>query len=139
MRLNFSHGTHEEHASVIADVRAIAAELQTYVAVLQDLPGPKVRTGNYPAGVESVMLMAGSEIELTTEQIPSTKDLISVQYAGLANDVTPGSLLYLADGAIALRILSKTSTRIRVRIEVGGELRARQGINYPGGTLPSTP
>ena len=135
VRLNFSHGTHEEHAAVIADIRAIAAELHTYVAVLQDLPGPKVRTGNYAPGVESVMLIAGSEIELTTEQIVSTADCISVQYTGLANDVVPGTLLYLADGAIALRILSKTATRIRVRIEVGGELRARQGINYPGGTL----
>lgn len=135
VRLNFSHGTHEEHAAVIADVRAIATELQTYVAVLQDLPGPKVRTGNYAPGVESVMLSAGSEIELTVEQIPSTQDVISVQYTGLANDVVPDTVLYLADGAIALRILSKTQTRIRTRVEVGGELRARQGINYPDGTL----
>ena len=135
VRLNFSHGTHEEHAAVIADIRAIATELHTYVAVLQDLPGPKVRTGNYAPGIESVVLNAGHELELTTEQIPSTQDLISVQYAGLANDVVPGSLLYLADGAIALRIMSKTDTRIHVRVEVGGELRARQGINYPDGTL----
>ncbi len=126
VRLNFSHGSHEEHAAVIADIRAIASELNTYVAVLQDLPGPKVRTG---------MLVTGSEIELTVEQIPSTAECISVQYTGLAKDVVPGTLLYLADGAIFLRILSKNDTRIQVRVEVGGELRPRQGINYPDGTL----
>ncbi len=135
VRLNFSHGTHAEHAAVIADVRAIAAELHTYVAVLQDLPGPKVRTGNYIPGLESITLHQGAELELTTEPILSTAELISVQYAGLARDVVPGSLLYLADGAIALRILETSNTRIRTRIEVGGELRARQGINYPDGTL----
>ena len=135
VRLNFSHGAHDEHAAVISDVRRIAAELDTYVAILQDLPGPKVRTGNYVPGVESAMLETGSEVTLTTEQIPSTRELISVQYEGLARDVKPDTLLYLADGALELRILETTPTRIRARIEVGGELRARQGINYPGGTL----
>jgi pyruvate kinase len=135
VRLNFSHGTHEEHAAVIADIRAIAAELHTYVAVLQDLPGPKVRTGNYAPGIDSVNLVPGSELVLTVEQIPSTQTCISVQHKGLADDVVPGTLLYLADGAIQLRILSKTATIIKTRVEVGGELRARQGINYPDGTL----
>jgi pyruvate kinase len=135
VRLNFSHGNHEEHGAVIADVRAIAAELHTWVAVLQDLPGPKVRTGDFATGIESVALTAGGEFELTVEPILGTCERVSVQYDGLANDVMPGALLYLADGAIALRVLSKSATCITTRVEVGGELRARQGINYPDGTL----
>ncbi len=134
-RLNFSHGTHEEHARVIADVRRVAAELHLYIAILQDLPGPKVRTGRFAGGVESVELVNGAELTLTTEQADGTAERIAVSYAGLANDVSVGQRIYLADGAIALRIESVAGNDVRTRVEVGGTLRALQGINYPDGSL----
>lgn len=135
VRLNFSHGTHEEHGAVIADVRRISDELGMHVAVLQDLPGPKVRTGSLADGCGSVLLSDGQPFVLTTEPVPGTAEAVSVSYAGLPHDVETGKRIYLADGAIALRIESVDGTRIRTRIEAGGELRSTQGINYPDGSL----
>jgi len=134
-RLNFSHGTHPEHAATIADLRRIAQESGVPLAVLQDLPGPKVRTGSLTGGADSVRLENGAAFSLTTREVDGTKDGVSVSYPGLANDVDVGKRIYLGDGAIALRILAKTSDRIATEVEVGGELRAHQGINYPDGTL----
>jgi pyruvate kinase len=134
-RMNFSHGTHAEHATVIADVRRIADELGIHVAVLQDLPGPKVRTGALADGVAAVNLEIGKPFTLTTEQVPGTADRVSVSYAGLPGDVEPGKRIYLADGTIALRIVTVDGTEIRTTVEAGGLLRPVQGINYPDGTL----
>ncbi len=134
-RLNFSHGSHEEHAAVIADLRAISTSVGSPLAILQDLPGPKVRTGKFAPGIESVHLRNGAHLTLTTLDVASSASEISVGYAGLARDVEPGKLIYLADGAIALRVLSTTDVRIETQVEVGGELRGQQGINYPDGTL----
>lgn len=135
VRLNFSHGTHDEHAATIADVRRISAELGIHVGVLQDLPGPKVRTGPLAPGVSSVLLESGRPFTLTTQPVEGTVDRVSVSYPGLAADVQPGRRIYLADGSIALRIESVEGTEVLTHVETGGELRARQGINYPDGTL----
>jgi pyruvate kinase len=134
-RLNFSHGTHEEHAAVIADVRAIAAELNMHVAVLQDLPGPKVRTGPLADGAPSVLLANGAPFTLTTDAVSGTAARVSVSYAGLAADVEAGKHIYLADGAISLQIDSIEGSNVHTRVESGGALRPMQGINYPDGTL----
>ncbi len=135
IRLNFSHGTHDDHAAIIADVRRIAKELGLYVAILQDLPGPKVRTGTFADGTASVRLETGSAFTLTTEQAPGDAEHVSVSYAGLARDVEVGKRVYLADGAIALRVTGVDGPRVKTVVETGGELRERQGINYPDGTL----
>jgi len=135
VRLNFSHGTHEEHGRVIADVRRIADDLGVYVAVLQDLPGPKVRTGRLADGRDSVKLERHADFDLVSADVPGTEREVSVSYPRLPHDVEIGKRLYLADGAIALRIVNKTDDRISTVIETGGELRAAQGINYPDGTL----
>jgi pyruvate kinase len=135
VRLNFSHGTHDEHRAVIADVRRIAAELDAHVAVLQDLPGPKVRTGMLAEGLSSVTLENGANFTLTTDDVAGTAERVSVSYAGLAHDVQPGNAIYLADGAIGLRIVSVAGNDVLTTVETGGELRSRQGINYPDGTL----
>ncbi len=134
-RLNFSHGTHAEHASIIADLREISASVGTPLAILQDLPGPKVRTGKFAPGVESVQLRTGARLALTTRDIVGSVDEIFVNYVGLPHDVEAGKTIYLADGAIALRVLSTSGERIDTSVEVGGELRGQQGINYPDGTL----
>jgi pyruvate kinase len=135
IRLNFSHGTHDEHREVIADVRRVASDLGIHVAVMQDLPGPKVRTGPLADGLGSVMLVEGAHFTLTTEPIAGTVDRVSVSYANLARDVASGNRIYLADGAIALRITSIDGADIHTTVESGGELRPTQGINYPDGTL----
>ena len=135
VRLNFSHGTHDEHAAVIADVRKIAAELGMHVAVLQDLPGPKVRTGPLADGAPSVLLANGAPFTLTTDAVSGTSAKVSVSYAGLAADVESGKHIYLADGAISLRIESIEGNDVHTIVESGGALRPMQGINYPDGTL----
>ncbi|MGA3036103.1 MAG: pyruvate kinase [Vulcanimicrobiaceae bacterium] len=134
VRLNFSHGTHEEHGAVIDDVRRIANELDMHVAVLQDLPGPKVRTGSLD-GQATVRLESGAPFTLTTRQLQGSPTCVSVSYANLPNDVEAGKSIYLQDGTIALRIDEVTSDEVRTHVEVGGDLRASQGINYPDGTL----
>jgi pyruvate kinase len=134
-RLNFSHGTHEEHAATIADVRRIARELELHVAILQDLPGPKVRTGEFSDGVSSIALLAGSPFTLTTVAGPGDAESVAVSYAGFAHDVEVGKRIYLADGSIALRVTAIEGPCVRTLVETGGELRAKQGINYPDGTL----
>ena len=112
VRLNFSHGTPEDHGIVIDNVRQISAELGIHTAVLQDLPGPKVRTGKLAAGVESVRLERGKPLTLTTDEVEGTAQKISVSYKDLPVDVEVGNRLYLADGTIALRITAKTATSI---------------------------
>ncbi len=133
VRLNFSHGTHAEHSAVIDDVRAITRDLGIHVAILQDLPGPKVRTG--PLVDEAVQLKIGQRFALTTGSEAGTAQAVSVNYAGLANDVEIGKAIFLADGSIRLRIVSKDEGRIETDVELGGELRAKQGLNYPDGSL----
>ncbi len=135
VRLNFSHGTHDEHAAVIADVRRVAAELALSIAILQDLPGPKVRTSRFDAGIESVTLLDGATLVLSTVATGGTAGRIGVSYAGLAADVEVGKRIYLADGAIALRITAIDGSEVTTRVEVGGVLRSLQGINYPDGSL----
>jgi pyruvate kinase len=134
-RLNFSHGTHDDHGKTIDLLRAIAHESGEPVAVLQDLPGPKVRTGSLADGASSVRLENGATFFLSIDGAPGTARGVSVNYAGLPHDVEIGKRIYLADGALALRIVAKDDERIETTIEVGGDLREAQGINYPDGTL----
>ena len=134
-RLNFSHATPDEHGENIERIRKVANELDRHIAILQDLPGPKVRTGTFAGGTASVRLERGQTFVLTNEPIVGNAERVSVSYHDLPTDVEVGTRLYLQDGAIALRILDKTNTEIRTAVEVGGDLRPQQGINYPDGTL----
>lgn len=138
IRLNFSHGTPEEHAEVIATARSISKELDIHVAVLQDLPGPKVRTGKLQDGVTSVRLERGKPFVLTTADVAGDDSRVSVQYKDLPADVAVGNRIYLQDGQITLRIVGKTATEIETTVEYGGDLRSQQGINYPDGSLNIT-
>jgi pyruvate kinase len=135
LRFNFSHGTPQDHSETIKKARALATQLGIFIAILQDLPGPKVRSGPLSDGTPSVPLERGAVFTLTTQSVPGSKDRVSVSYAGLPNDVAVGNRIYLQDGQIALRITGKTATEIATRVESGGFLRPVQGINYPDGTL----
>jgi pyruvate kinase len=133
--VNFSHGTPEEHAAVIASAREISTELGIHTAVLQDLPGPKVRTGLLADGLASVRLERGARFVITAEQVAGTPERVSTTYRDLPADVAIGKRLYLQDGQIALRIVGKNAKEIETTVEFGGELRASQGINYSDGPL----
>jgi pyruvate kinase len=135
LRLNFSHGTPQEHADVIASARETSAQLGLHTAVLQDLPGPKVRTGPLADGLASVWLERGARFVITAAPLAGTAERVSTTYADLPADVAIGKRLYLQDGQIALMIVGKSATEIETTVEFGGNLRSSVGINYSEGTL----
>jgi pyruvate kinase len=135
-RLNFSHGRHEEHAEVLDRIRAASRRLVKAVAVLQDLQGPKIRTGPLKAGKVGVLLEAGSEIVIDTErEIVGDEKLVSTTYRHLAEDVRPGDRLLVDDGLLELRVLETDGVRARCEVVEGGVLKEHKGINLPGVTL----
>lgn len=134
-RLNFSHGTPQEHGTTIKNARTISRELGVFAALLQDLPGPKIRTGTLSGGMSSVHLERDQIFTLTTKSEPGSAERVSVSYPGLPMDVAVGKRIYLQDGAITLHITDKSETDIVTTVEFGGDLRATQGINYPDGSL----
>jgi pyruvate kinase len=137
VRLNFSHGTHEQHLEVILSVRAIAGRLQRPVALLQDLSGPKIRTGNVAGN--GVLLVKGARLAITTDtSIEGTAELISTTYEPLPRDVKAGDQVLLDDGNLELRVVGVSGGRVECEVVDGGTLRANKGMNLPGVTL-STP
>jgi pyruvate kinase len=132
-RLNFSHGTHEEHFAVIRSVREIAARLHRPVALLQDLSGPKIRTGRVKDGV---VLVNGARIAITTDtSIEGGSELISTTYEALAKDVKAGDRVLLDDGNLELRVLGVVDGRVQCEVVDGGPLRSNKGMNLPGVAL----
>ena len=135
-RLNFSHGRHEDHAQVLDRLRAASRHLGKAVAVLQDLQGPKIRTGPLKAGRAGVTLVPGAEMVITTEgEIAGDERLVSTTYPHLAEDVRPGDRLLIDDGLIELRVLSTDGVRARAEVVEGGQLGENKGINLPGVAL----
>ncbi len=130
-RLNFSHGTHAEHAARIAMVRRAAAEAGRHVAILQDLQGPKIRTGPLENG-QPVELVAGQRFVITTEPIVGNANRVSTTYRALPLDVRPHDRILLSDGLIELIVISHTDTEVETEVVHGGRLREHQGINLPG-------
>src|SRR5579859_4952407 len=106
-RLNFSLGTHEDHALVIERVRTVSARLGCSIAILQDLQGPKIRTGLLQAG-QPVMLVAGTHVTITTRDIPGTAAVISTTYQPLPQDVKVGDRILLDDGLLELLVLGSS-------------------------------
>jgi pyruvate kinase len=135
-RLNFSHGRLEDHADVLDRLRAASRRLVKAVAVLQDLQGPKIRTGALKAGKVGVLLEAGQETIITTEgDFPGDEKLVSTTYRHLAEDVRPGDRLLVDDGLLELRVLATDGVRARCEVVEGGVLKEHKGINLPGVAL----
>lgn len=130
-RLNFSHGTPDEHSDCVRRIRSAAGDLGKPVAVLQDLPGPKIRIGTFRDG--PVALGAGEEITLTTDRVPGDRTRIPVNYAQLADEVRAGQRLLLADGLVELRIQAVDPPDIRCKVLLGGILSDHKGITVPRG------
>ena len=129
-RFNFSHGTRSDHAENFAMAREASKLVGKEAGILGDLPGPKIRLWDVDGGM--IELRSGSEVTLTTEQVMGTPERIPVSWNGLPEAVTEGGEIFMADGRIRLRVLSRDGTEIRCKVEVGGPVASHQGLNLPG-------
>jgi pyruvate kinase len=130
-RLNFSHGSYDDHLSVINTVRRLNKDLRTNVGLLQDLQGPKIRLGEVEGG--GVEISRGDKIKLVCgEKETSTATRLSTIYMGLARDVKPGDMILIDDGKIELKVLATDrETEVDVEVIYGGLVKPRKGINLP--------
>jgi pyruvate kinase len=142
-RLNYSHGTLDEHAETVRRVRDAAGRAGRPIAILQDLPGPKLRIG--PLREDVVELTPGEHLTFVCGdgEHPGDAHQMSISWAGLPDAVQPGSIMYLADGSVRLRVtdVRASSHEVDTEIEVGGAVASRQGLNLPGpvASLPAVP
>ncbi len=130
-RMNFSHGTHEEHDKRIDLVRQAASEVGKNIAIMLDTKGPEIRLGTFSR--EPVLLRTGDEFTLTTREVEGDRTIVSVSYKDLPKDVGVGGKILLADGLIELEVLEIIDgTDLRCKVINGGELKSRKGVNLPG-------
>jgi pyruvate kinase len=141
-RLNYSHGNLDEHAETAARVRAAAARVGRPVALLQDLPGPKLRIGAVADGIVELTPGETLTFECGTDTVGDHRHM-SVTWKELAESVEPGAIIYLADGAVRLRVKATRpeQNEVDTEIEIGGTVVSRQGLNIPGpiDRLPAVP
>lgn len=131
-RLNFSHGTHEEHSAVLAAIRAVSREAGRHVGVLQDLCGPKMRLGPIPGDLVECPL--GAEFCLVLDRSDDAREL-TCSYRELPNDLKAGETVLFADGTVGMIVTKTEPGRARLRVTLPGRLRSRQGLNLPGSNL----
>ena len=129
-RFNFSHGSYEEHGGRLAKLKALREELGKPVAALLDTKGPEIRLKEFKNGVE--MLEAGQTFTLTTREVEGTKEICSVTYKDLPQDVQPGGTIMLDDGLIMLQIEQVTDTDIICTVLNSGKIKTKKGVNVPG-------
>lgn len=133
-RLNFSHGTHAEHARRIRRLRKAARSLKRTVCILQDLQGPKIRTGRLKSD-KPVELETGSVVTITPRKVAGTASLIATDFSGLAREVEPGARVLLSDGRIELKVRALHGDDVECEVVNGGVLAENQGINLPGAAV----
>src|SRR5271169_331579 len=133
-RLNFSHGTHEDHAHNIQALRRAAEREGRTVCIMQDLQGPKIRTGPLERH-EPVLLKTGSVVIITPQDVPGTAERISTTFPDLARELTPGARILLSDGLIELRVRGTRGKDVLCDVLNGGMLGEHKGINLPGVAL----
>jgi pyruvate kinase len=133
-RLNFSHGSHDEHRERIQRLRSVAANLGKPICLLQDLQGPKIRTGKLENHLP-VKLTTGQKLTITTGNVPGSSEVVATTYQGLPEDVKPGERILLSDGKIELVVRKVRNGDIVCEVLNGGTLAENQGINLPGTTI----
>ncbi|MGA2960702.1 MAG: pyruvate kinase [Candidatus Korobacteraceae bacterium] len=133
-RLNFSHGTHQQHARVIERLRKVARQLDRTICILQDLQGPKMRTGPLRDG-KPVLLTPGRRFTITTREVVGTPELVSTTFHELSREVQPGNPVLLSDGKLSLKVLEVKGEDVVCEVVDGGILGEHQGINLPGAVL----
>jgi pyruvate kinase len=136
-RLNFSHGTHESHAATFARIRTAAARACREVAILQDLGGPKIRTGRLEGG-QPLQVKPGETLRIETGDFTGGPGRLSTTFAGLARSVRAGDRLLLADGVIELKVDATDGRVIQTTVVEGGSIGEHKGINAPGVPLPAS-
>jgi pyruvate kinase len=132
-RLNFSHGNQQEHAELIARIRAVAAKVELPVGILQDLAGPKIRTGVMGAG--TVRLAEGDAFTLTSRDVPGDRHEVGLTFKELPSMMQAGDTLLLADGLMELVVEKADRNDILCRVVTGGDLGSNKGINLPSRTI----
>ena len=136
MRLNFSHGDHEEHLAKVKTLRSINEELGTNVGFMLDTKGPEIRTGSFGSDQNTkISFTKGDKITLTTREVEGTKDLLHVNYAGLPQDVEVGGHILIDDGLVDLLIDEIDGTEIKCTFQNSAILKGRRGVNVPGAKL----
>ncbi|MCU0545796.1 MAG: pyruvate kinase [Oscillatoriaceae cyanobacterium Prado104] len=132
LRLNFSHGTEEDHQRSIRLIRQTSFELNQPVAILQDLQGPKIRLGRFETG--SITVKNGDPFILTSRPVPGTELISSVTYEPLASEVPEGAMILLDDGKVEMRVekIDRAARELYCRVVVGGPLSNNKGVNFPG-------
>ena len=128
IRLNFSHGSHEDHKNIVDWVR----DYPKSIAIMQDIQGPKIRTG---ISQEGTFLEAGQVIELTSKESNSTDKSIFINYENLLTDIKPGERIFIDDGQVVMRVIELNGKKMTANIEIGGELRDNQGVAFPDSKL----
>jgi pyruvate kinase len=129
-RLNFSHGSYEQHAEVYAWVRAASDESGRGVGVLVDLQGPKIRLGTFAEG--PVVWATGETVTITTRDVVGSHDLVGTTYAGLAGDCSPGDRLLVDDGKVGLKVVAVDGEDVRLLVTEGGPVSNNKGLSLPG-------
>ncbi len=132
-RINFSHGDHADHTKVIENLRICAEELNRPITILQDLSGPKIRTGELKK--VPVELIEGNELILTTEDIVGTAEIVQVSFPDLPSSVKVGGRILLDDGRLELAVKAIDGPRVTTEVIQGGFLKPRKGVNLPGADL----
>jgi pyruvate kinase len=127
-RLNFSHGTHADHLKVIENIREINKDLESSIAILLDLQGPKIRVNEMQPGVE---IISGQELIITTREVVGNNELVSTSYERLPKDVKIGDMVLIDDGKIELRVKEVRDIDVICTVVYGGSLKSRKGINLP--------
>ena len=129
-RLNFAHGDFDSHRSTVRAVRAAAQAQGKRIAIMGDLPGPKMRIGRLAD--ESIELVRGDSFVLYTEDIPGTRDGVSINFTKLSQVVKPGDRIFINDGMVQVTVTSVEADRVHTEVRAGGELRSFKGVNFPG-------
>ena len=128
LRLNFSHGTEEDHLNVVKWAR----ELDKSVAIMQDIQGPKIRTGETK---KEVYLKPKNKVKISNKKIPSDDKVVYLNYKDLYKDINSGERIFIDDGQIVIRVTKKTKSSLEGVVEIGGELRSNQGVAFPDTSL----
>jgi pyruvate kinase len=129
-RLNFSHGTHEDHLQRLNLIREINAEYNLNLAILQDLQGPKIRIGNVE-NKDGVMLLPGNKLVFTNDDIVGTAERVSTPYKGMYSDVHPGERILMDDGKLEVKVIGTDGTDVITEVVYGGPMKSKKGVNLP--------
>lgn len=135
-RLNFSHGTYEQHGNHIVIIRRASNKLSKNIGIMQDLQGPKIRIGKFKPGIKNIFLQPGEKFILTTENCYGNRNRVNVDYKELHRHLAKDDRMFLDDGKIELIVKKVINRNIECEVIIGGELSERKGVSLPGKFLP---